>query len=131
VSGFPIPVMMPVLALGALLLRWRGAPHADRRGARLAIAALAWLVYRVVVLVFDGGSLGDGLALAGWYGLPMLLFLVGPAVGSVRGRPGSGWVSRLEAGMFFVCGFFAPLRTEADAPVEEPQDVALAPPVPV
>ena len=106
VGGFPLPVMMPALFLAALLLRWRttATPFA-RLGARLAVIALAWLAYRLLILRLDGGNVGDALALAGWYGLPILLLLLGPALGSLRGRDGARWVSRLETGILFACGF--------------------------
>ena len=103
-GGFPIPVMMPVLLAAALLLRWRADP-APRHGVRLAVVALAWLAYRLVSLRLDGGAVGDALALAGWYGLPIVLLLLGPPLGSVRGREGAVWRTRLETGLLFACGF--------------------------
>ena len=105
-GGFPLPVMMGFLLLAALLLRWRTTPGGGRRlGARLAVVALAWLGYRLIILRLDGGSIGDALALAGWYGLPILLLLVGPSVGSLRGAEGARWATRLEGGMLVACGF--------------------------
>ena len=104
VSGFPVPVMMPVLLVAALLLRWRADP-APRHGTRLAVVALAWLAYRLISLRLDGGSLGDAMALAGWYGLPIVLLLIGPPLGSLRGRDGAGWRRRLETGLLLACGF--------------------------
>jgi len=106
IAGFPLPVMMLALFPAALLLRWRTDPTAFRRlGTRLAVVALAWLAYRLLILRLDGGTLGDTLALAGWYGLPILLLLVGPALGSLRGEEGARWVSRLETGLLVACGF--------------------------
>jgi hypothetical protein len=105
VSGFPVPVMMPVLLAAALLLRWRADPAAPRYGSRLAVVALAWLAYRLVTHRLDGGTVGDALALAGWYGLPIVLLLVGPPLGALRGRDGAGWRSRLETGLLLACGF--------------------------
>lgn len=105
VGGFPVPVLMLVLLAAALLLRWRADAAATRHGARLGVLALAWLGYRLVSLRLDGGSLGDALALAGWYGLPILLLLLGPATGSLRGEEGGRWQRGLEAGLLLACGF--------------------------
>lgn len=106
VGGFPVPVMMLVLLAAALLLRWRTDPAtATRRGARLGVVALVWLAYRVIILRLDGGSLAGALALVGWYGLPILLLLIGPALGSLRGEDGARWSARLETGVMIACGF--------------------------
>ena len=106
VGGFPLPVMMLGLLVAALLLRWRTTPPSNGRlGARLAVVALAWLAYRLIILRLDGGGIGDAAALAGWYGLPILLLLIGPAVGSVRGKEGIRWSSRLETGLLLACAF--------------------------
>jgi hypothetical protein len=106
IGGFPLPVMMFVLLVAGLLLRWHTyAPVIQRRGSRLGVAALAWLVYRLILMHLDGGGLGDMLALAGWYGLPVGLLLVGPALGALRGERGEQWVAYLEAGLLIACGF--------------------------
>jgi hypothetical protein len=88
------------------MLRPHGTPAAaPRAGLRLAAAALAWLVYRLVALRLDGGSAADLLALAGWYGLPVLLLLCGPAVGGLRGQIGTLWARRMETGVMLACAF--------------------------
>lgn len=106
VGGFPLPVMMFALLLVGLLLRWRAdESRAERRGTRIGVVALAWLIYRLVMMHLDGGDLGQALALAGWYALPIVLLLVGPAPGSLRGDRGAQWVRYLESGLIFACGF--------------------------
>lgn len=108
VSGFPVPAAMFLLLGAALLLRWRSGPsRSGRPGTRIAVIALVWLGFRLVALRLDGGSVGDMLALAGWYGLPIVLLLVGPALGSLRGALAVGWTHRLESGLLLACGFSA------------------------
>jgi hypothetical protein len=104
VNGLPLPLMMFVLLMAAVMLRGYSAPE-ETRGRRLALAALAWLGIRLVVTRLDGGSAADVLALAGWYGLPLLLLLVGPGLGAVGDDLGRRWVRRLETGMLIACGF--------------------------
>jgi hypothetical protein len=104
VNGLPLPLMMFVLLLAALMLRAYAAPSGTH-GRRLAVAALAWLGFRLVATHLDGGSAADVLALAGWFGLPLLMLVVGPDLGAVRGDEGRRWVRRLETGVLVACGF--------------------------
>jgi len=104
VHGLPLPLMMFVLLSAAVMLRAHADPS-PARGGRLAAAALAWLVFRLVTIRLDGGSAADALALAGWYGLPLLLLMVGPRCGALRGDHGRRWVARLEAGVLVACAF--------------------------
>lgn len=104
INGLPLPLMMFVLLLAAVMLRPYAAPR-ETHGRRLAIAALAWLGIRLVLTRLDGGSAADVLALAGWYGLPVLMLLLGPGLGALRGDEGRRWIHRLETGMLLACGF--------------------------
>lgn len=104
VNGLPLPLMMFVLLLAAAMLRSYAAP-ASTHGQRIAIVALAWLGYRLVATYADGGSAADVLALAGWYGLPVLMLAVGPDIGALAGDLGRRWVRSLEAGVLLACGF--------------------------
>jgi hypothetical protein len=104
VGGLPLPTMMFVLMATALMLRLR-TPRGHNRGHQLALLALLWLVYRLVALVLDGGTLTNVAALAGWYGLPILLLLVGPPLGSLRPSDGRMWIRWLENGILAACGF--------------------------
>lgn len=103
-GGLPLPVMLFVLLGGAVLLRQRAA-GASHRGTRLAALALVWLVYRLMALYFDGGALRDVAALAGWYGLPVVLLMLGPPLGSLRRPTSDTWTRSLEVGVLFACGF--------------------------
>jgi len=104
VNGLPLPLMMFVLLVAAVMLRAFSAPT-ETHGRRLAVAALAWLGIRLVMTRLDGGSAADVLALTGWYGLPLLMLLVGPGLGAIRDDLGRRWVRRLETGMLIACGF--------------------------
>lgn len=104
ISGLPLPVMMFVLLLAAVMLR----PYANSpstAGRRLAAVALGWLGWRLLITHLDGGSAADLLAFAGWYGLPVLMLIIGPGLGTLHGDEAGRWVSRLEAGVLLACGF--------------------------
>jgi len=104
VGAFPIPFVMLLLFVVVPILRGRAKPSPTSAG-RLAAMALAWLGACLVGMVFNGGSLGDMAALVGWYGLPIVLLLAGPAVGSLQGEEGRRWVAALEFGMLAACSF--------------------------
>jgi len=104
VGGLPLPLMMFALLASAFMLRWR-VGQASRQGMRLALLALLWLVYRVLALILSGGAFRDVAALAGWYGLPLVLLTLGPPFGSLRLPTSGAWVRWLEAGVLFACGF--------------------------
>lgn len=105
-GGLPLPIMMFVLLLTAVMLRPYATSTAGHRpGRRLAAIGLAWLTYRLLAMYLDGASAADLLALAGWYGLPLVLLSVGPAVGALRGRHGALWANRLETGVLVACAF--------------------------
>lgn len=102
VDGFPVPVML-VLLLGALpLLRQAGT---RARVSQVGVLAVVWLAVRMAVMILDGGEVGELLALAGWYGLPLILVMAGPALGSLRGEAGRRWVRYLEFGILGACAF--------------------------
>ncbi|MCA1693238.1 MAG: hypothetical protein LC749_00110 [Actinobacteria bacterium] len=105
-NGLPLPIMMFVLLFAAILLRQHGrASETERPGSRLASIGLAWLLYRLVALHLDGGSVADGLALAGWYGLPLVLLIGGPPPGALSNEYGPRWAGRLENGIVLACAF--------------------------
>lgn len=104
IGGLPLPTMMFVLMGTALLLRLR-SPRRKNHGHRLALLAVLWLLYRVAALHLDGGTLTNVAALAGWYGLPILLLLVGPPLGGLRRADSTVWTRWLENGILFACGF--------------------------
>jgi hypothetical protein len=105
-GGLPLPVMMALLLLAALMLRQHAEP-VPRPGQRVGVMALAWLLFRALTLRADGGSIADVAALAGWYGLPILLLVAGPAVGSLRGDGAERWTRWLELGVLGACAFSA------------------------
>lgn len=102
----PVPLMVPLLLISAVMLRpHAGATSTGRRGGRLAALALVWLGYRLVSLHLAGGSPTELLALTGWFGLPIVLFLAGPPLGSLQGPTGDRWTRRLETGVLAACAF--------------------------
>jgi len=103
VGNLPVPLMMFVLLAGAFMLRQSGKSHGA--GIRLIILSLLWLGYRLLALCLYGGTLTDIAALAGWYGLPLVLLMVGPAAGSLRGRTCYTWNRWLETGILMACLF--------------------------
>lgn len=103
-GGLPLPVMMFALIGIAPLLRAQAKP-AGRHGFRLGVLALVWLAYRMAALYVDGGMLRDVAALAGWYGLPLVLLMAGPPLGSLREPMSRTWSRALEGGILFACGF--------------------------
>jgi len=104
VGGLPLPVMMFVLIMSAVMLRVRTRRERNP-GHRLALMAILWLIYRMVALYLNGGTLANVAALAGWYGLPILLLLVGPALGSLPVTIGKKWISGLENGILLASSF--------------------------
>ena len=104
VGGLPLPAMMFVLILATVMLRLRTG-HTKNPGYRIALMTMLWLSYRLLSLYLDGGSPANVAALAGWYGLPVLLLLIGPALGSLPNPIGRRWERGLENGILVACGF--------------------------
>ena len=104
VGGLPLPAMMFVLISAAVMLRLRTGPSKNP-GLRIALMTMFWLSYRLLSLYLDGGSLTNVAALAGWYGLPVLLLLIGPALGTLPNPIGRRWARGLENGILLACGF--------------------------
>lgn len=104
-GAFPLPVMLLVLVGILPLLRRAARTRGSSEVTSLAILALAWMAVRMVVMVLDGGTVTDLLALAGWYGLPLLLLVGGPVFGSLRGEAGRRWVRNMELGILIACAF--------------------------
>lgn len=108
VGGFPVPVLLVGLVAAALCLRVMvGVPRPKWQSVAPGLIALAlsWLVFRLVALLADGASLTTLLAVVGWYGLPLGLFLVGPGLGTVRGKVGAFWARALDFGVLTACAF--------------------------
>lgn len=104
VGGLPLPAMMFMLFAAIPFLRQHRRAVA-RPTDWFAILALAWLALRLVMMTFDGGSAADAFALVGWYGLPVLLVLVGPAVGSLAGEVAGRWTAGMELGVIAASTF--------------------------
>lgn len=107
VGAFPVPAMLFVLFAALPILR-RSVARAARPAhpvGMLAFLALAWLGCRMAMMFFASGNIGALLALAGWYGLPIVLVVAGPAFGALRGEPGWRWATWMEVGVAAACAF--------------------------